>query len=193
MFGWRFQAEPGGWGYHLIYLGDEVIGGLGPSAAGRGAAWTVYLAAKDVDAVACRVKELGGRVTAGPFPAGQDGRLLLAADPQDAPVGFWEGHRAHGVVLADEPGATCAFELYVPDEVAAGQFHEGLFGAAAGYSIRELDPTSAAHWLPYLGVTDCAAAVRRVAAAGGDVVRTIGDKRAVVRDPWRAAFGLIEV
>ncbi|MCX5177907.1 VOC family protein [Streptomyces virginiae] len=132
LFGWEFADEGGS--YRLAVLDGELIGGLGTAPPGRwsGAAWNVYLATKDADRTRADVEDLGGSVVMGPVPAGEDGRLFLAVDPQGAPVGFWEGHHAQGVVLADEAGAVCGHDLVVPRADAAERFYGGLFGFRTG-------------------------------------------------------------
>lgn len=54
-------------------------------------AWTFYFHVPDVDAAAPQVTALGGRIIMGPHdvPGGQ--RIILALDPQSAPVGFVSG------------------------------------------------------------------------------------------------------
>ncbi|MCX5304635.1 VOC family protein [Streptomyces sp. NBC_00160] len=132
LFGWEFTDEGGS--YRLASLDGELIGGLGTAPPGRwsGAAWNVYLATKDADRTRADVEDRGGTVVMGPVPAGEDGRLFLAVDPQGAPVGFWEGHHAQGVVLADEAGAVCGHDLVVPRADAAERFYGGLFGFSTG-------------------------------------------------------------
>ena len=75
LFGWTFD-EPEEYGYRLARRAGEVVGGFGQVPPGRGltATWNTYLAAKDADAVAARVKELGGAVVLGPLPAGGTAR-----------------------------------------------------------------------------------------------------------------------
>ncbi len=122
----------------------------------------------------------------GPVAAGEDGRLFLAVDPSGAPVGFWEGHHNVGVVLADEAGAVCDFELRTPWPERAEQFYGGLFGYTLGAPNRhetldlagEQDPHETLdlggvpqarltriglgehpHWLPHFGVPGAAEAL----------------------------------
>ncbi|MGW6840554.1 VOC family protein [Streptomyces sp. NPDC054958] len=214
LFGWEFADEGGN--YRLAVLDGELIGGLGTAPPGRwsGAAWNVYLATKDADRTRADVEDLGGTVVMGPVPAGEDGRLFLAVDPQGAPVGFWEGHHAQGVVLADEAGAVCGHDLVVPGADAAERFYGGLFGFRTGRHRAEEagaagdegrltldlhgtawaglveDPAAQPGWIPYIGVHDLVAAEADALAAGARLVRRPTGTRTVLRDPWGAVFGM---
>ncbi|WP_051927153.1 VOC family protein [Streptomyces durhamensis] len=205
LFGWQYTAE--GPGYHLARLGGEIIGGTGAAPPGLPpvASWTVYLATKDIDATSAEVRRLGGRIVMGPVATGADGRLCLAVDPDGAPVGFWEGHHDVGVVLADEAGAVCDFELRTPRPERAERFYGGLFGCSVrgegtGLSL-ELDGTRLAritrtppgeqpYWLPHFGATPDA--VARAHALGATAPAPNDDLPAPVRlrDPWGAHFAL---
>ncbi|WP_051781649.1 MULTISPECIES: VOC family protein [unclassified Streptomyces] len=214
LFGWEFADEGGN--YRLAVLDGELIGGLGTAPPGRwsGAAWNVYLATKDADRTRADVEDLGGTVVMGPVPAGEDGRLFLAVDPQGAPVGFWEGHHAQGVVLADEAGAVCGHDLVVPRADAAERFYGGLFGFRTGRRRAEgedaagdegrltlelhgtawaglvEDTAAQPGWIPYIGVRDLAASQAAALAAGAQPVGRPTGTRTVLRDPWGAVFGM---
>ncbi|MEV7561523.1 VOC family protein [Streptomyces sp. NPDC089795] len=211
LFGWEFVDEGGD--YRLVTLDGELIGGLGTAPTGRwgGAAWNVYLATKDADRTRADVEDGGGTVVMGPVPAGEDGRLFLAVDPQGAPVGFWEGHHAQGVVLADEVGAVCGHDLVVPRADAAERFYGGLFGfrtgrhpagAADGGGPVTLDlhgtaraglvedPAARPGWIPYIGVDDLVTAEADALAAGARPMGRPTESRTVLRDPWGAVFGM---
>jgi predicted enzyme related to lactoylglutathione lyase len=46
--------------------------------------WGIYFVVADCDAVAAKVKELGGKVQFGPFDAPGVGRIAIVTDPQGA-------------------------------------------------------------------------------------------------------------
>lgn len=211
LFGWEFLDEGGS--YRLASLDGELIGGLGTAPPGRwsGAAWNVYLATKDADRTRADVEERGGTVVMGPVPAGEDGRLFLAVDPQGAPVGFWEGHHAQGVVLADEAGAVCGHDLVVPRAAAAERFYGGLFGFRTGrhqagaaddegqvtldlhgtaWARLVEDPVARPGWVPYIGVHDLVTAEADALATGAQLMGRPTESRTVLRDPWGAVFGM---
>ncbi|MER5644320.1 VOC family protein [Streptosporangium sp. NPDC002524] len=196
LFGWEFTRENDR-GYHLITLRGEIIGGLGPSPTvmAPGSSWNVYLASKDLDHTRAEVVDLGGRVVMGPVPAGEDGRLCLAVDPSGAAVGFWEGGRDEGVVLADEPGALCACELHTARPDAAEEFYRGLYGDVP-LVIR---PSSRTGWVPFFGVPHAAEGIgnagstedtRGAAAALAAGARPL--ESGLFADPLGAVFGLTD-
>ncbi|GLX07238.1 VOC family protein [Microbispora sp. NBRC 16548] len=194
LFGWTFD-EPEEYGYRLARQAGEVVGGFGRVPPGRGLTptWNTYLAAKDADAVAGRVTELGGTVVFGPLGAGEDGRFLFAVDATGASVGFWQGHWAEGIVLVDEYGATCGHELWAADPAAAGAFYTGLFGEepAHGREVRGVPHGVSPQWVSYFLVDDVPSAAVAAERAGGRVAEVWDDGRAaVVRDPWGALFGV---
>lgn len=187
LLGWTFSTEQVGYALIRRAVDGGIVGGLGASTVGQSLAhWQVYLATKDVDASAQQLKELGGTVVAGPFPAGAAGRIVLAVDPLGAPFGLWEGHRREGVVLIDEPGATCWHELRTPDVPAAGSFYGGLF--PGHFDASALTPSGQARtftgWVPYFGTRDAAGLYARAMSAGCAV------QGALVTDPWGATFGV---
>ncbi|MET7618146.1 VOC family protein [Streptomyces sp. NPDC005408] len=205
LFGWEYEDE--GPGYRIVSLRGEIIGGIGRSPGGpAGSAWNVYLATKDAEVTRARVLAEGGRVVMGPVSVADNGRLFLAVDPAGAPVGFWEGRRAEGVVLADEPGAVCGTLLSVHRDAQAEQFYGALYGYTAdrvahgrttltlgGVPYAELvaDPSVSPHWMPLFGAADPTTTVRAALAAGASLVTRPGGGT-VLRDPWGAVFGLVE-
>ncbi|MFF9645204.1 VOC family protein [Kitasatospora aureofaciens] len=202
LLGWEFVTESPG--YQLAVLGGEVIGGFGAAPVGLPplATWNVYLATKDAEHSCAQVGRLGGRVVMPPVPAGENGRLLLAVDPSGVTVGFWEGARAEGVVLADEPGAICGHELRVPSATRAEAFYGPMFGYRIG-ADGEFALDGVAHarvvesdqgrpcWLPLFGTADPADGVRRAVERGARLVRPGREEPPVLRDPWGAEFGLV--
>lgn len=83
VFGWTVdQSTPGYW---LFKAGETPVAGLmeKPEEAPV-PAWLTYLKAEDVDAVAERAPQLGGRVLVPPFQLEGVGRWAVLADPQGA-------------------------------------------------------------------------------------------------------------
>jgi predicted enzyme related to lactoylglutathione lyase len=188
LLGWTFQDERPG--YSLITLDGEVVGGLGASPVGQHVGrWQVYLATKDADKSTQQVKELGGTVVAGPFPAGRTGRIVLALDPLGAAFGLWEGRRGDGIVLVDEAGTTCGYELRTPDVLTAGAFYGALFPGR--FDATALTTGGQARtfsgWVPYFGAPDPDGLLARAMSAGCAV------QDSLVTDPWGATFGVRQV
>lgn len=204
LFGWSFAAEGG---YSMIHSGGEVIGGIAALPLGREstATWSTYLATKDLDATLDAVPRLSGRVVMGPLPIGRDGRLALTLDPAGATIGFWEGYRAEGIVLVDEPGALSWHVLQTPDPAAAAEYYLSLFrdtlsidddGVIRGDRDErgEIVMADEPLWAPCFGTTDLAAQVGRATCLGalahpnGDGVAT--GPTTLLTDPYGATFGL---
>ncbi|WP_164416071.1 VOC family protein [Streptomyces salinarius] len=183
VFGWEFRRE-GSRGYHLILLGGEIVGGLGPSPAGPrfGSAWSVYLAAKDLDAAQLRAERHGARVLAGGVPAGGNGRLSLAVDPVGAPFGLWQGAHDEGVVLVDEPGALTGAALHTPRPGDSAAFYREVCGAHPSTERADVP-----RWVPSFGVRGTGAFGNRARAAGA---RSLAP--GLFADPWGAVFAVTE-
>jgi predicted enzyme related to lactoylglutathione lyase len=193
LFNWSFDEPESSAGYRMARLGGEIVAGFGRAPAGR-AMWTTYLASGDVGATAALLTARGGTVLLGPVAAGDDGRLLLAADPLGVVVGFWEGHAAQRVLLVDEPGATCRHDLWAPtglhDRLRA--WYDGLSRVAP-----VIPPAGAApQWVPCFQVGDCMAATLAAVQAGarvaGPPLRSDGEERILLRDPWQEWFAIVQ-
>jgi len=185
LFGWEYTEEGGNVTAHL---GGEIVAGFGVAPTPV-EAWVVYLATKDLGATIAGAQSSGGRMTMAPAAVGEFGRLALAVDPAGAAVGFWEGHRPDGVVLADEPGAACRYELRVGDAAVAARFYGTLFGRETS-ALVTADGSAGPAWVVYFGTADLAGTVLRALSAGGRIIGQNADGSVVLRD-WRGAvFGL---
>lgn len=185
LFGWEYTEEGGN---VTAQLGGEIVAGFGVAPAPV-EAWTVYLATRDLGATIAGAEQMGGRVTMAPVAVGEFGRLALAVDPAGATVGFWEGHRPEGVVLADEAGSACRYELRVGDAAVAGHFYQTLFGRDAS-GLVVADESARPAWVVYFGTDDLAGTVLRALGAGARIMRQNADGSVVLRDSRGAVFGL---
>lgn len=133
--GWQVEtsdyAEHGG--YRLGNAPDG--GGVAGLMARQGempTGWSIYFAANDVDAMAEKVKALGGQVHAGPMDIPHVGRFAAVGDPQGVTFNIMKG---------DSPEDSRAFlqgpgnfghgvwvELATPDPDAGLDFYGKLFG-----------------------------------------------------------------
>jgi predicted enzyme related to lactoylglutathione lyase len=135
LFGWtvvaRHRPLDDRTGYWTFRHDGTDVGGLAPA---RDAAWTVYIAVRDTDAVARAVVDNGGAVLAGPMTV-DAGRVLVCADPcgatfvvcrpdrdGEAPTGDRSGDRT------DEAGPMASFLLACRDVDAAKAFYGAVFG-----------------------------------------------------------------
>lgn len=90
LFGWDTETMPSSMGdYVLFKVGDEQVAGMGqlPAQAvemGAPPYWGGYVSVDDVDAIAKKVEELGGRVLVPPMDIPEVGRFATFQDPQGA-------------------------------------------------------------------------------------------------------------
>ncbi|WSY30497.1 VOC family protein [Streptomyces sp. NBC_00887] len=138
-----FYAAVLGWEFRKSSLGDQFVvasadglpvAGIGERRPGLAPAseWTPYFAVRDADVTAARIQERGATLAVGPIPLGR-GRAGLAADPDGATFGFWEGP-----ALAWEPGegnAPARLDLQTRDVFDAARFYGEVFGWASEAAI----------------------------------------------------------
>lgn len=217
VLGWEVDPEPAPTGYRICHRGGAAAAAIGPVRGDAPVAWTLYVASDDADATATAVRDGGGTVVVEPFDVGTLGRLLVAADPQGAVVGVWQGGEHIGASLVNEPGGLVWDDLHVPEPDAVRPFYAGVFGwtydvleaAGPGYTTFTLDGERAplggigpaldgvpAHWQHFLAVKDADAVVTAAEAAGGEIVVPATDsdfgRQAVLADPYGAVFSIIE-
>jgi predicted enzyme related to lactoylglutathione lyase len=206
-----FYADVFGWeadGARFRLAGTEVAG-LEEADEAR---WRSRLSVEDVDALADRVRELGGEVLAAPLDVEGAGRVAAVADPTGAVVDLWQPRELAGAARVNDAGYMCWNELASPDPGRAREFYGALLGwevepEETGYGvirregainggIRPQQDGEPAHWLVYFTVDSCDDAVAAVRAGGGSVVAgpmdTAMGRVAAVRDPQGAAFALFE-
>jgi hypothetical protein len=129
-----------GWTFRPARLGDEFSVALadGQPVAGIGAlapslqiavSWTPYFTVESADDTASRVRERGATVAVGPLRLGP-GRAALAADPDGATFGFWEGQTLAWTV--GRGNAPAILELRTRDAFAAAIFYAQVFDWASG-------------------------------------------------------------
>ena len=174
--------------------------------------WSSYVSVEDVDALAPRVRDLGGDVLAGPFDVMQAGRTAAVRDPTGATLHLWQAREQLGAGRVNDPGCMCWNELASPDPARARDFFGALLGwdvepEESGYGVIRLngainggirppqdgEPT---HWLVYFTVESCEDAIAAIKEAGGTVIagpfETAVGRVAAVGDPQGAPFALFE-
>ncbi len=127
-------AEHGG--YRIASAGDgSAIAGVmtPPPGSGGMSGWSLYFAAADVDALAGRVRELGGQLLFGPMDIPHVGRFAVVGDPQGVAFSIMQGlSPAAGSAafrqMGDSFGHGVWIELATPDPDAAFAFYGALFG-----------------------------------------------------------------
>lgn len=186
--------------------------------AGVPPAWDSYVSVEDADAMADKVKELGGNVIMEPFDVmGDLGRMTYVQDPQGAFVAMWQPKTNIGAGVVNTPGSLTLNQLNTSDPEGAGRFYGELFGwsverqsedagqpywglfndgALNGGMMQLPEGAGQSHWLAYFGSGDLDASTKRVNELGGKVVvppMVIPAGRfAVAQDPQGAFFAMFE-
>jgi uncharacterized protein len=223
LFGWTFtEAGPDFGDYVLAQCDGRTVAGISPPPPGSEtlpSAWTLYLAAHDLDATAHRVEQRDGKIIMGPLAIGDHGRMLFALDPTGAAFGVWEPGRHLGSQLYGEPGALCWAEISTRDAETADAFYRALFdydqcqigdGNLLDYTVWSLggdnrcgrllmtEPWAgiAPNWMVYFAVDDTDAAAARAKQAGAQLAQPPFDsphgRIAVLTDPNGATLAVID-
>ncbi|MGP3981617.1 VOC family protein [Streptomyces sp. KR80] len=207
VLGWHYKPGFQGQGSYSVALAHGTpVAGLAATARTLGfpVSWTAYFAADSADRVAERVRERSATVAVGPIEFGK-GRVVWAADPQDAVFGIWEGEvDPDWRVRRRGSGAPAWLELRTRDPFAAALFYGEVFDWDAkeadrldvryedehvvvrigGHMVAMLcgggvesapDPHVRPQWHVHFCVDDVEAAARQVLAAGGAVVSPPAD------------------
>jgi uncharacterized protein len=218
VFGWEaVDAEAGEAGVYTTFklegqdvaalyeIGEEDRAALTPH-------WSSYVSVADVDALAGRVRELGGEVLAEPFDVEQAGRMAVVRDPTGALLHLWQAREQPGAGRVNDAGCMVWNELASPDPARARDFFSELLGWAvepeeSGYGVitldgarnggmRPLQDGEPTHWLVYFTVESCDDAIEAVRGAGGSLITGPHDtdvgRVAAVADPQGAPFALYQ-
>jgi len=82
LFGWETEDHAAGGGpYKMIRSGGKEHGGIMASTPGMPSCWMGYVKVDDVDAVADRAGEAGGKIYMPPTDMPNVGRMAVIADP----------------------------------------------------------------------------------------------------------------
>ncbi|MFP5317769.1 MAG: VOC family protein [Acidimicrobiia bacterium] len=216
LLGWEVdEADPAAGGYRIARLGGRMVAGLGPQQ-GPVSAWTTYFATDDAEAHAAAIAAHGGTVLMGPMDVMDQGRMVIATDPEGAAFGLWQAGAHRGAQVVGETGAVGWNELWTRNVEGAKAFYSAVLGlvpdddAMAGYTIWKVDgqmvggamtippdmpPQVPAHWAVYFVVDSADAATARVAELGGSVVAPPFDvegvgRIAMLHGPASESFGV---
>jgi predicted enzyme related to lactoylglutathione lyase len=228
-----FYTDVVGWGardvsvagmpYTVFTVWEDSVSGMMelPKVArnmGERPMWIGYVYVDDVDAVADRVKQLGGAVHLPPQDVLQVSRFSVVSDPQMAIFALfkWQGPGQARPVDRLRLGCVGWHELLAADYEKAWEFYRELFGwqkartnvssvglyqqfSLGGETIGGMmtkPPTvPVSCWLYYFNVGDIDAAVKRVRVAGGQLLSgpmEVPDGNWIVQcaDPQGAIFAL---
>jgi predicted enzyme related to lactoylglutathione lyase len=229
-----FYAAVVGWGtrdmstagipYTVFTAGDASVSGMAklPQDArkmGERPMWIGYVCVDDVDAIADRIKRLGGAVHVPPQDILDVSRFSVVSDPQMATFALfkWQDPGREQSIDLRARGRVGWHELLADDWEKAWAVYSELFGwqkaqadtdamgvyqqfAAGGQTIGGMmtkPPTvPVSCWLYYFNVEDIDAAVKRVKAGSGQVLRgptevLHGSWIVQCADPQGAMFALV--
>jgi predicted enzyme related to lactoylglutathione lyase len=222
--GWGARnASMAGLPYTVFTAWDDPVSGMMelPKAArnrGERPMWIGYVYVDDVDAVADRVERLGGAVHLPPQDVLHVSRFSVVSDPQMAIFALFKWQHAGHARSVNRLSLGCVgwHELLAADYEKAWDFYSELFGwqktrtnvssvglyqqfSIAGETIGgmmtkpPMVPTSC--WLYYFNVGDIDAAIKRVTAAGGQLLggpMEVPDANWIAQcvDPQGAIFAL---
>jgi uncharacterized protein len=209
--------------YTFFTAGNSLVGGLmeltsDARQSGVGSGWIAYVEVSDVDAIAERVKRLGGAVHVPPRDVPGISRFCILADPQAARLGVLRYPKP----TPGQPPASGSRELVAWHELLAANWEKALdfyvelfgwekaetktsdFGTYQMFSASKqtiggictkAPSIRAPIWLYYFHVGDLDAATGRLAAAGGHILdgpfELSGGNWAVqCADPQGAIFAL---
>lgn len=226
VFGWTFETYGGEDDrdtYTLVLADGLPIGGMVFDARAvkdgvPSARWLPFVSVTDVRAAADAVTRGGGKVVFEPAPLGERGETAIFRDPEGVLFGAVRSKNGDPPDYAGDVNEWVWLDLWTGDVDRATQFYRNV----AGYEVRALpenarrrgahllaggylragvmqmpDSRSSAAWLPYVRVSDAAAAVARAGAAGGKVLRApVTLERAVVAivaDPTGAPVGIAQL
>ena len=226
VFGWTFETYGGedDFDTYTLVLADGLpIGGMvfdrrALKDTVPTARWVALASVADVPAAAQAVTEGGGKVVYAPVMLGERGETAVFQDPEGALFGVVRSKHGDPADYFADPNEWVWLDLWTADVDRAAKFYGAVVGyevlpladdnpregvrlasggfVRAGIMHKEDDRLSTA-WLPYVRVVDAKAAVEKVRAAGGKVLREpVSMKRAIVAivaDPTGAPLGLAQL
>ena len=224
LFGWEFVDTPTDMGpvYTMCQIEGYSVAGLSampPDMQEQGTLpfWSSYVKHDDVDAVAAKITEAGGRLVTPPMDIMTAGRMAIALDPTGAAFSVWQPQDHIGAQLVNVHNTLFWNELQTHDVEAAKSFYGAVFGWTNktdenGYVVLATDGRMQAgvmaiqkewgevppHWAVYFYVADVETAVAKAQELGGNIITPVtaaGEmgKFSVVQDPQGAIFTIMEV
>jgi predicted enzyme related to lactoylglutathione lyase len=227
LIGWRMNDVPMGdqGTYTLVKVEGKDVAGLyemkGEMFKGVPPHWLSYVSVEDVHASAKKAASLGGTILSEPMSVPGVGEIAVVRDPTGGVFALFKGREHPGAAkLGMKSGTFCWNELMTTDAKAATTFYTALFGWRADeqdmggmkYTMLKSGDTSAGglmqmpsemrgvptHWMSYVTVDDCDAAVKRSQRLGGKTVVPPTDipnvgRFATIQDPQGAHVSVIKL
>jgi predicted enzyme related to lactoylglutathione lyase len=218
LFGWEVNEGPAEYGgYSMCLVDGAPVAAIAPVMHENATSywWNVYFATDDLDATVKLIGENGGQIVMEPMDVMGQGRMAMAKDPSGAQFGLWQGQAHTGAQIIREPDSMCWSELSTPDSAGSRAFYAAILERPVedmgmpGFDYATVKvgeesvagiwgvPGEDARWTPYFAVDGTDAAVARVTAAGGTIVREAQDspygRFAILADPYGAVFAVMEL
>ncbi|WP_367160574.1 VOC family protein [Kozakia baliensis] len=226
LFGWQFQHVPSrGARYAEIMLNGHPIASVVERAIPPGIHdvpfWMPFIATSDVDALARKAQNGGGKILFKPRDIPGLGRETVVADPQGGLFAALTTPSGDPVDETTPPDGWIWSTLLTPDPQGAGNFYQSLFGyetapapdssdnahliaASQDYARASINPlpphmppNAPARWIRFLRVENVGAAAETATSLGGKIlvephIDRDGALVAVLADPAGAVFGILE-
>ncbi len=223
VFGWSIDDhDMGPEGVYTIFqvAGSDVAAACTLQDPAMRPAWMIFFHAPDVDASAAKAKQLGGTVVAGPFDAGEYGRMAVLRDPEGVHFALWQPKAHIGSQRINETNCIGWSELLSADVRKAERFYSELlglytkshtggdtpyieFGAGGthmgGFLQKERGMEAIPpHWSFYIVVDDCDRVTQRTQELGGRLLYGPFDppglgRVAILLDAQGAKFNVIQL
>ena len=140
LFGWHDDpnstGDPNGAMYHMQLIDGDSVAAIFKqdpenSSLGIPPHWNTYITVKDLDAIAAKVRALGGAILAEPFDVMDVGRMAMITDPTGAPAALWQARNHIGSQRILEPNTPTWAELATDDPERASAFFRDLSAFAS--------------------------------------------------------------
>ncbi len=222
LFGWTTLAsgsveETGG--YKFFLSDGRRVAGVGPLMdPQQPVVWSTYFATDDVDALAGRVQEFGGKSLFDPMDVMDAGRMGFFTHEAGGAFGAWQAGTHTGAELVNEPGSLAWNTLITPHPEDAAAFFGLIFGLGTETQVLGSDdyvfftlgergvagvmgpppgmPDGVpAFWGVSFAVTDADATAALAVERGGSLLMEPTEREGVgriatVTDPWGASFSV---
>ncbi|HEX8704622.1 MAG TPA: VOC family protein [Myxococcaceae bacterium] len=219
LLGWKYEAYNMGPGmnYEMVKVGDKTIGGLWQLEPGNPgpAVWMSYVSVDDVDAVAKRAVENGGKIAHGPSDIPNIGRFAVVADFAGAMILPFKSLDGDPPMGMPAPGEFCWETLSTTDMARAESFYEKVFGWKVmknmdGIPVFSVDGTPQGmvgdlqkaenfppNWMTYVVVDKIETMTERATKLGGSVLVPLIEipkvgRIGLIADPMGAPLGLYQ-